>query len=120
MPMSRTLIGRAEVLNARRFLSLDLNYGRRVDRRCTEFLMDNGMTRDEYHFFINQHLRQHCIMGNDYYVTNEHHVAADGSTCPSGEVFGYAEITRSTTSATSCRSCTPRRTSLKVRTATRP
>jgi beta-glucosidase len=87
-------IGRAEVLNARRFLSLDLNYGRRVDSEMYEFLMDNGMSRDEYHFFINQQLRQHCIMGNDYYVTNEHHVAADGSTRPSGEVFGYAEITR--------------------------
>jgi beta-glucosidase len=39
-------------------------------------------------------VRQHCIMGNDYYVTNEHHVASDGSTRASGEVFGYAEITR--------------------------
>ena len=87
-------IGKAEVLNARRFLSLDLNYGRRVDSEMYEFLMDNGMSRDEYHFFLDQHLRQHCVMGNDYYVTNEHHVAADGSTRPSGEVFGYAEITR--------------------------
>ena len=33
-------------------------------------------------------------MGNDYYVTNEHHVAADGTTRPSGEVFGYDVITR--------------------------
>jgi beta-glucosidase/6-phospho-beta-glucosidase/beta-galactosidase len=40
----------AEILNARRFLSLDLNYGRRVDSEMYEFLMDNGMTRDEYHF----------------------------------------------------------------------
>jgi len=59
-----------------------------------EFLMDNGMARDEYHFFLDQRLRQHCVMGNDYYVTNEHRVLADGSTRPSGEVFGYAEITR--------------------------
>ena len=33
-------------------------------------------------------------MGNDYYVTNEHRVAADGRPAASGEVFGYAEITR--------------------------
>ena len=33
-------------------------------------------------------------MGNDYYVTNEHGSAADGSTAPSGEMFGYDEITR--------------------------
>jgi beta-glucosidase len=85
----------AEVLNARRFLSLDLNYGRRVDSEMYEFLMDNGMTRDEYHFFLTRSsLRHHCIMGNDYYLTNEHLVRADGSTTASGDVFGYDEITR--------------------------
>jgi beta-glucosidase/6-phospho-beta-glucosidase/beta-galactosidase len=87
-------IASAEFLNSMRFLSLDLNYGRRVDSEMYEFLLDNGMTRDEYHFFIDNHLRQHCILGNDYYVTNEHRVSADGSTRPSGEVFGYDEITR--------------------------
>jgi hypothetical protein len=84
----------AELLNARRFLSLDLNYGRPVDAIMYEFLMDNGMTREEHRFFLERHLRQHCIMGNDYYVTNEHRVSADGSTRAAGEVFGYAEITR--------------------------
>jgi len=84
----------AEVLNARRFLSLDLNYGRRVDSEMYEFLFDNGMTREEYHFFVEHHLKHHCIMGNDYYVLNEHRVCADGTTVAAGEVFGYAEITR--------------------------
>lgn len=83
----------AEVMNARRFLSLDLNYGRRVDSEMYEYLMDNGMTRDEYHFFLHSNLKHHCIMGNDYYVTNEHRVAADGSTRASGEIFGYHVIT---------------------------
>lgn len=84
----------AEILNSERFLSLDLNYGKRVDSEMYEFLLDHGMTREEYHFFLGHHLRHHCIMGNDYYVTNEHRVAADGSTRPAGEVFGYDEITR--------------------------
>jgi beta-glucosidase/6-phospho-beta-glucosidase/beta-galactosidase len=84
----------AEILNARRFLSLDFNYGRRIDSEMYEFVMDNGMTRDEYHFFLHSNLKHHCIMGNDYYVTNEHRVSSDGSTRPSGEVFGYDEITR--------------------------
>ncbi|HYF54545.1 MAG TPA: glycoside hydrolase family 1 protein, partial [Salinarimonas sp.] len=85
----------AEILNAKRFLSLDLNYGRRVDSEMYEFLMDNGMTRDEYHFFLTRSsLRHHCIMGNDYYVTNEHRVRADGMTSAAGDVFGYDEITR--------------------------
>ena len=85
----------AEIMNARRFLSLDLNYGRRLDSEMYEFLMDNGMSRDEYHFFLSRSsLRHHCIMGNDYYVTNEHRVSADGQTRCSGDVFGYDEITR--------------------------
>jgi beta-glucosidase/6-phospho-beta-glucosidase/beta-galactosidase len=86
-------IGPAEVMNAERFLSLDLNYGRRVDSEMYEFLMDNGMTPEEYHFFLDNNLKHHCIMGNDYYVTNEHRVSADGSTVAAGEIFGYAEIT---------------------------
>ena len=56
--------------------------------------MDNGMTREEYHFFLNNRLKHHCILGNDYYITNEHRVSADGATRPAGEMFGYDEITR--------------------------
>jgi beta-glucosidase/6-phospho-beta-glucosidase/beta-galactosidase len=85
-------IGPAELMNSRRFLSLDLNYGRRVDSEMYEYLMDNGMTRDEYHFFMHTDLKHNCIMGNDYYVTNEHRVAPDGSTRPAGEVFGFNVI----------------------------
>ncbi len=92
-PANPAAIRPAEMLNALRFLSLDLNYGRRVDSAMYEYIMDNGMTRDEYHFFMGQHLKPHCIMGNDYYVTNEHRVAEDGGTRAAGEVFGYGEIT---------------------------
>ena len=84
----------AEILNERRFLSLDLNYGVRVSSEMYEFLMDNGMSREEYHWFLDHRLKHHCIMGNDYYITNEHRVEADGRSGPAGEVFGYAEITR--------------------------
>jgi beta-glucosidase len=87
-------IRHAEVMNSQRFLSLDLNYGRRVDSEMYEYLIDNGMTREEYHFFLGNRMKQHCIMGNDYYVTNEHRVDAEGRTRASGEIFGYSEITR--------------------------
>jgi beta-glucosidase/6-phospho-beta-glucosidase/beta-galactosidase len=83
----------AEIMNARRFLSLDLNYGRRVDSEMYEYLMDHGMTREEYHFFLEHDVKHQSVMGNDYYVTNEHRVSPDGCTQPSGEVFGYDEIT---------------------------
>ena len=82
-----------EIKNAKRFLSLDLNYGCRVDSEMYEYLMDSGMTREDYHFFLGNSVKQHCIMGNDYYITNEHRVFADGRSIAAGEVFGYDEIT---------------------------
>jgi beta-glucosidase/6-phospho-beta-glucosidase/beta-galactosidase len=91
---SPAAIGPAETLNSKRFLTLDLNYGRRVNSDMYEYLLDNGLTREEYHFFLSARLKQHCILGNDYYWTNEHRVHADGRTWASGEVFGYSEITR--------------------------
>jgi beta-glucosidase len=91
---SPAAIHKAELMNSRRFLSLDLNYGRRVDSDMYEYLMDNGMTKEEYHFFLSNRLKQHCILGNDYYRTNEHRVFENGQTTSSGEVFGYTEITR--------------------------
>jgi len=42
---------------------------------------------------MTHNLREHCVMGNDYYVTNEHRVFADGRMTASGEVFGYDAIT---------------------------
>jgi beta-glucosidase/6-phospho-beta-glucosidase/beta-galactosidase len=84
----------AEIMNAERFLSLDLNYGNRVNSEMYEFLLDNGMTREEYHAFFHNNVTHHCIMGNDYYSTNEHRVNPDGTSGPSGEVFGYNVITK--------------------------
>jgi beta-glucosidase/6-phospho-beta-glucosidase/beta-galactosidase len=91
---SPAAIGPAEIRNAERFLTLDLNYGRRIESEMYDYLLDNGMTREEYRFFLGRRLKRHCVMGNDYYWTNEHLVSADGATKASGEVFGYATITR--------------------------
>ena len=84
----------AQILNYQRFLSLDLNYGHRVDSGMYEYLMDNGMTREEYHFFLKNKVKSRCVMGNDYYNTNEDLVAEDGTVRPIGEVFGYYPITK--------------------------
>ncbi len=80
--------------NEKRFLSLDLSYGHHVNATIYEYLLDNGMTRDEYHWFLQNHIRSRCIMGTDYYATNENLVQADGSLMLSGEIFGYYVITR--------------------------
>jgi beta-glucosidase len=93
-PESPAALRHAGKMNAMRFLSLDLNYGHPVDSLMYEYLLDNGMTRDEYHFFMRNSLKQHCIMGTDYYSTNEHWVDAEGEARNSGEIYGYAVIAR--------------------------
>ena len=87
------VIAKSSFMNQRRFLSLDLTYGHQIDVEMYEYLLANGMKREDYHWFRQHHLKSHCIMGNDYYATNEHLVCADGSIQPSGEVFGYYVIT---------------------------
>jgi len=83
----------ARFLNQKRFLSLDLTYGYPINVAMYEYLLGNGMTQAEYFWFINNQVKAHCIMGNDYYVTNEHLVFPDGHTQASGEIFGYYVIT---------------------------
>ena len=83
----------ASFLNQRRFLSLDLNYGHPIDVEMYEYLLANGMTREDYRWFHDHHVKGHCIMGNDYYDTNEHLVRGDGNIDWCGEVFGYYVIT---------------------------
>jgi beta-glucosidase/6-phospho-beta-glucosidase/beta-galactosidase len=83
----------ARIYNEKRFLSLDLTYGYHVDNTMYEYLLDNGMTRDEYHWFLGHHLKSRCVMGNDYYATNENLVHSDGTITLAGEIFGYYPIT---------------------------
>jgi len=80
--------------NNGRFLTLDLNYGHQVEGSAYQWLLDNGVTKEEYNFFMSKNLKRSCIMGNDYYVTNEHMVQPDGMTGAAGDIFGYGEITR--------------------------
>lgn len=96
-PARPTTQERADFFNEKRFLSLDLTYGCDVRGTIYEYLLDNGMTREEYRWFMRSGMehKKHCILGNDYYVTNEHLVTdEEGETVPSGEIFGYYVITK--------------------------
>lgn len=87
---------RAEFYNEKRFLSLDLCYGFDMRSCMYLYLTDNGMKREEYEWLMEhgRRIKQHCVMGNDYYYTNEHYVSADGEITDSGEIFGYYVITK--------------------------
>jgi beta-glucosidase/6-phospho-beta-glucosidase/beta-galactosidase len=93
-PSSPRLVKAAKFYNERRFLPLDRTYGHPVSATIYRYLMENGMTEADYDFFMNQDYRFRCIMGTDYYVTNEHLLRPDGSTVASGEFFGYYVIAK--------------------------
>lgn len=93
-PESPAAVKHTHIYNSGRFVSLDLNYGRQVDAETYQLLRENGMTAEEYDWFMANSLRHHCVMGNDYYASNEHWVTSEGLGSTAGEVFGYSEITR--------------------------
>ena len=94
-PGSPDTVQQAHFMNERRFLSLDLLFGHDVTATIYQYVLGSGMTPDEYAWFMgNRDLRSHCIMGTDYYITNEHVLHRDGRSTRSGDVYGYYVITR--------------------------
>ncbi|HYO26143.1 MAG TPA: family 1 glycosylhydrolase, partial [Lacipirellulaceae bacterium] len=84
-----SLLEAADFENERRFLPLDLSYNRPLSDRMLDHLDRHGMAPGEYDFFQDASDNFDCILGTDYYVTNEHLLHMDGSTSPSGEYFGF-------------------------------
>jgi beta-glucosidase/6-phospho-beta-glucosidase/beta-galactosidase len=93
-PVSPAATPLSRFLNRKRFLSLDLTYGYPINVNMYEYLQENGMSKKEFRWFEENQVKARCIMGNDYYVTNEHLVQPDGMTQASGEIFGYYVITK--------------------------
>jgi beta-glucosidase/6-phospho-beta-glucosidase/beta-galactosidase len=95
-PGSPKMVQQAQFMNERRFLSLDLLLGHDVSATMYRYLLHSGMTQEEYLWFREQGqaIRSHCIMGTDYYITNEHVIRDDGTTISAGDVYGYYVITR--------------------------
>ncbi|MBC7940003.1 MAG: glycoside hydrolase family 1 protein [Chitinophagaceae bacterium] len=76
------------------FLSLDLLYAHPPDADVMVYLLDNGMTRDEYAWNMRGEPPGHQIMGIDYYGRNEKIVFPDGRECPSEDVLGWYQISK--------------------------
>lgn len=87
-------LARAHFENQRRFLPFDLLYSVAPCAEIALYLLDNGMTRDEYAWFMEHGLGDRIIMGNDFYERNEQVVTSGGQLKPAGEVFGWETITR--------------------------
>ena len=80
--------------NELRFLSLDLLYANPPSANVGMYMMDNGLTRKEYDWFMAGKPPGYQIMGNDYYGRNERIKLPDGSVQTSMDVLGWYEITR--------------------------
>ena len=79
--------------NRLRFLSLDLLYGHQPDADIYQYLLDNGMTRKEYDWFMAGEPPGFQIMGNDYYGRNEIIVLPDDKEIVAEDVLGWYQIT---------------------------
>jgi beta-glucosidase len=93
-PCTPQAVELAEALNEIRFLSLDLNYGHPLDASARALVLDCGMTEDDLRYFEQNGRRRNCVIGTDYYLTNEHYVETDGKRNAAGELLGYTTIAR--------------------------
>ncbi len=75
------------------FVSLDLLYSKAPDSDVLLFLQDNGLTRDEFMWFMKTSPSGFQIMGNDYYGHNEKLVLPDGTVTFGEDVLGWYLVT---------------------------
>ncbi len=80
--------------NELRFLSLDLLYAHAPDADVCLYMMDNGLTRREYEWFMKGEPPGYQVMGNDYYGRNEHIIKPDGTVIEAQDVMGWYLITK--------------------------
>ena len=83
----------ADFENQRRFIALDLVYGVPVRADVYAYLLDNGMPREEYEWFMSRDVARRAILGLDYYAWNEKLINSDGRPENLGELFGWYVIT---------------------------
>lgn len=80
--------------NKLRLLSLDLLYACPPDADVCMYLLDNGLTREEYDWKMRGEPPGYQVMGNDYYGHNEHILLPDGTMCQAEDVMGWYQITK--------------------------
>lgn len=83
----------ADFENQRRFIALDLLYGVPVRSDIYAYLLDHGVSREEYQWFMDQDVTRRAILGVDYYEWNEKLINSDGKPENLGELFGWYVIT---------------------------
>jgi beta-glucosidase/6-phospho-beta-glucosidase/beta-galactosidase len=75
------------------FLSLDLLYSKAPDSDVLLYLLDNGMSREEFTWFMQTPAAGFQIMGNDYYGHNEKFLLPDGRIVWGEDGLGWYQLT---------------------------
>ncbi|QJD94838.1 family 1 glycosylhydrolase [Mucilaginibacter robiniae] len=85
---------KTKLFNKQRLIALDLLYAYPPDSDVCMYLMDNGLTRDEYNWFMAGEPPGYQIMGNDYYGRNEKILLPDGNFVIAEDIMGWYNITQ--------------------------
>jgi beta-glucosidase/6-phospho-beta-glucosidase/beta-galactosidase len=80
--------------NERRFLSLDLLYSQSPSAEGVLYLLDHGMPRAEFDWFMHHGLSEKIVLGLDFYERNEQVVMQDGAVHSAGDVLGWSGVAR--------------------------
>ena len=80
--------------NKLKFLSLDLLYGNPPDADICMYLLDNGMSRAEYDWFMRGEPPGYQVMGNDYYGRNEKIILPNGEMIIAEDIYGWYQLTK--------------------------
>ena len=85
-----------DFLNERRFVEFDLTYGRRPAESVIKWLHKYGIGDDDIGWFEEHGSSQGCVVGHDYYRSNEWMVRPDGTTfrAKASQRLGYATLAR--------------------------
>ncbi len=78
--------------NKLKFLSLDLLYAYPPDGDVLLYAFDNGLTRQEYEWFMRGDPPGFQVLGIDYYGRNEHIITPDGQRFEAEDVLGWRQI----------------------------
>jgi beta-glucosidase/6-phospho-beta-glucosidase/beta-galactosidase len=80
--------------NKERFLALDLLFSHPPCAEMALYLLDHGMTRAEYEWFMRHLPAGRQVLGLDYYGRNEHVITPSGRRIPCEDVLGWHMIAR--------------------------
>ena len=81
-----------QLVNKFKFLSLDLLFAHPPDADVLLWMLDNGLTREEYDWFMRGDPPGYQVLGIDYYGRNEHIIKPDGTRFEAEDVMGWRAI----------------------------